>query len=70
MTKAGKIIALTSIILCAVSFINKGLKYSNIPQFIFEYEKTITAELLFQITQEKILMLLFPILSASYPLRK
>ncbi|MDD7186109.1 MAG: leucine-rich repeat domain-containing protein [Oscillospiraceae bacterium] len=39
MTKAGKIIALTSIILCAVSFINKGLKYSNIPQFIFEYEK-------------------------------
>lgn len=39
MTKAGKIIALTSIILCAVSFINKALKYSDIPQSIFEYEK-------------------------------
>lgn len=40
MTKSGRIIALTSIIiLYAVSFTDKALKYSDIPQFVFEYKK-------------------------------
>lgn len=40
MTKSGRIIALTSIIiLYAVSLTDKALKYSDIPQFVFEYKK-------------------------------
>lgn len=40
MTKTGRIIALTSIIiLYAVSLTDKALKYSDIPQFVFEYKK-------------------------------
>lgn len=40
MTKSGRIIALTSIIiLYAVSLTDKALKYSDIPQFVFKYKK-------------------------------
>lgn len=39
MSKSRKILALTSIALSLVLAVFKGLKYSDIPQFIFEYEK-------------------------------